>query len=134
MKWKVMSARLRGDVVVIDLAWANCEHAEDEVSALIVDMLDQGFRGFVLNPVRIRYFDSSDLGGLLRASKAVTRKGGKLSLLDSYGQVRHLLDTTLLGSPLVVFTSEDEAVRSVRSVRVHATASPERLSLPATRA
>jgi len=133
MKWTVMTARLRGQVVVIDLAWANGERAEDELSALIVELLGQGFRGFVLNLVRIRYLDSSDLGGLLRASATVTRSGGKLGLLDSHEQVGHLLGATRLASTVDVFTSEDEAVRSVR-IFAPATALPERLSPPTTRA
>ena len=53
MKWKMMTARLRGDVVVIDLAWTNGQCGEDELSALILQLLDQGFQRYMLNLVRV---------------------------------------------------------------------------------
>jgi anti-anti-sigma regulatory factor len=74
MKWTVMTARLRGEVVVIDLACANGERDEDELPALIVQLLEQGFREFVLNLAQIHCLDGSNLSVLLRASTAVTRK------------------------------------------------------------
>jgi len=134
MNWTVMTARLRGQVVVIDLAWANSEREVDELSALIVPLLEQGFRAFLLNLVRIRYLDSSDLGALLRVSATVTRKGGKLSLLDPRGRVRPLLEIARLASTFEVFTAEDEAVRSFDSLRAPGIVLTERVSPPPTRA
>ena len=134
MSWTVMTARLRGEVVVIDLACANCERDEDELPALIVQLLEQGFREFVLNLARIRYLDGSNLGGLVRASTAVTGRSGKLSLLDAHGRVRHLLEIARLASTFDVFASEDEAVPSFGNLRARATATPERVTSPTTRA
>ena len=134
MNWTVMTARLRGQVVVIDLAWANSEREADELLALIVPLLEQGFRKFLLNLVRIRYLDSSDLGALLHVSATVTRNGGKLSLLDPHGRVRPLLEIARLASTFEVFTSEDEAVRSFDSLRVPGIVLTERVSPPPTRA
>lgn len=119
MKWKVMTARLRDEVVVIDLAWANGERDEDEPSATIVQLLEQGFRTFVLNLVRVRNLAGSEIGGLLRASTAVTRKGGNLCLLDPQARVGHLL-AMRIASRFDVFASEDEAVRSLDGLRARA--------------
>ena len=116
MKWTVMTARLRGEVVVINLAWAYGERDEDELSALIVQLLEQGFRIFLLNLVRSRCLAASEIGGLVRASRAVTRKGGNLGLLDPQERVRHLL-AMRLASRFDVFTSEDEAVRRLHDLR-----------------
>jgi len=133
MNWTVLTARLRGQVVVIDLAWVNSERKADELSALIVPLLKQGFRRFLLNLVRIRYIDSSDLGALFRVSTTVTRNGGKLGLLDPHGRVRPLLEIARLASMVDVFTSEDEAVHGSDAHRARATVLPERVS-PPTRA
>lgn len=119
MKWTVMTARMRGGVVVVDLAWANGERDEDDLSALMVRLLEQGFRTFLLNLVRMRYFADSEIGGLVRASRAVTQKGGSLGLLDPQGRVRHVL-TMRLATRFDVFTSEDEAVRSLDGLRERA--------------
>ena len=121
MNWTVMTARLRGQVVVIDLAWANSEREADDLSTLIVPLLEQGFRKFLLNLVRIRYLDSSDLGALIRVSTTVTRNGGKLSLLDPPGRVTPLPEIARLAAMFDVFTSEDEAVRSSDGLRGRAT-------------
>jgi anti-sigma B factor antagonist len=112
MKWKAMTARLRGDVVVIDLAWTNCQCDADELPALILQLLEHGFRQYMLNLVRVPYLDSSGLGGLVSTYTTVTRRGGKLSLLDAHGRVSHLLEITRLASTFDVFTSEDEGVLS----------------------
>jgi anti-anti-sigma factor len=130
MNWTVMTARLRGQVVVIDLAWASREREADELSTLIVPLLEQGFRKFLLNLVRIRYLDSADLGALLRVSTIVTRNGGKLSLLDPPGRVRPLLEIARLASLFDVFTSEDEAVHSSDGLRARPTVFTKRVSPP----
>ena len=134
MKWKMMTARLRGDVVVIDLAWTNGQCGEDELSALILQLLDQGFQRYVLNLVRVPCLESPALGGLVRAHATVTRRGGKLSLVDGHGGVRHLLETTGFAWTFDVLTSQDEAVRSFGSHRARTTALQERVSSATTRA
>jgi len=130
MNWTVLTARLRGQVVVIDLAWANSECEADELSTLIVPLLEQGFRKFLLNLVRIRYLDSSDLGALLRVSTTVTRNGGTLSLLDPPGRATPLPEIARLASMLDVFTSEDEAVYSSDGLRARAPVFTQRVSPP----
>ena len=130
MNWTVLTARLRGQVVVIDLAWANSEREADELLALIVPLLEQGFRTFLLNLVRVRFPDSSDLGALLRVSTTVIRNGGTLGLLDPDGRVRPLLEIARLASMVDVFTSEDEAVLRSDGLRARATVLPARVSPP----
>lgn len=112
MQWKEMTARTRGDVLVIDLAGNMCLCGENELEAFVVHLLDQGFRQFVLNLVRLPYIDSSGLHGMLRTSNAVARQGGKLKLLHVHPRIRQLLTTTRLISTFEMFTAEDEAVNS----------------------
>ena len=133
MKWTVMTARLRGDVVVIDLAWTNGQYGEDELSALILQLLDQGFRRYVFNLVRVPCLESSALGGLVRAHTTVMRRGGKLGLVDICGRVRHLFEMTGFAWTFDVFTSQDEAVRSLASLGARASVVPEHVSSPRTR-
>ena len=133
MKWTVMTARLRGDVVVIDLAWTNGQCGEDELSALILQLLDQGFRRYVLNLVRVPCLESSALGGLVRAHTTVTRRGGKLGLVDTDGRVRHLFEMTGFAWTFDVFTSQDEAVRSFANPGARASVLPERVLSPTPR-
>ena len=133
MKWTVMTARLRGDIVVIDLAWTNGQCGEDELSALILQLLDQGFRRYVLNFVRVPCLESAALGGLVRAHTSVTRRGGKLGLVDTYGRVKPLFEATGFAWTFDVFTSQDEAVRSLASLGARASVLPERVLSPTTR-
>ena len=112
MQWKEISARIRGDVVVIDLAGNMCLCGENELRDFVVHLLDQGSRQFVLNLLRTPSIDSSGLGGMVQAYSAVARKGGKLKLLHVHPRIRQLLDTTRVASIFEMFTSEDEAVSS----------------------
>ena len=112
MQWKEMTARTIGDVVVIDLAGNMCLCGEDELRALIVHLLEQGFRQFVLNLIRVPYIDSSGLGGMVRAYTAVVRSGGKLKVVHVHERIRRLLESTRLASIFEVFTSEEAVVCS----------------------
>jgi anti-sigma B factor antagonist len=113
MRWKQITVRTRGEVVILDLAGVMCLCDDDgALERLIAQLLDQGVRCFVLNLRRVPYIDAPDLGAIVRSYTTVARRGGHLKLLHVHERLQRLFETTRLDSVLEVFASEDEAVSS----------------------
>ena len=112
MQWKEMTARARGDIIVIDLRGNMCLCGEDELPTFVSDLLEQGFLKFILNLRELPSIDSGGLSGIVRAYTAVTRRGGRLGLLHVQPRIRGLLEITKLTSFFEAFDSEDEALQT----------------------
>jgi anti-sigma B factor antagonist len=113
MRWKTMSARVHGDVVIIDVAGNMCLCGEDELPAFVLDFVERGLLKFILNLQALPYVDSAGLSGLVRAHTTVVRRGGRLVLVHVQPRVLALLETTRLLSIIETFDSEDAALRSI---------------------
>ena len=61
------------------------------------------------------YVDSAGLGEIVRTYTTVSRKGGKLKLLNLTKKIQDLLSITKLLTVFETYESEDEAVRSYQS-------------------
>jgi anti-sigma B factor antagonist len=59
--------------------------------------------------------DSAGLGEIVRTYTTVSRKGGKLKLLNLTKKIQDLLSITKLLTVFETYESEDEAVRSYQS-------------------
>ena len=62
------------------------------------------------------YVDSAGLGEIVRTYTTVSRKGGKLKLLNLTKKIQDLLSITKLLTVFETYESEDEAVRSFKVV------------------
>jgi anti-sigma B factor antagonist len=60
----------------------------------------------------VPYVDSAGLGEIVRTYTTVSRKGGKLKLLNLTKKIQDLLSITKLLTVFETYESEDEAVRS----------------------
>ena len=66
----------------------------------------------LLNFADVPFIDSSVIGELVRTLTTVSRKGGKVKLLNLPPRIRNLLSMTRLLTVFEAFDSEDEALRS----------------------
>jgi len=66
----------------------------------------------LLNLADVPFIDSSVVGELVRTLTTLSRKGGKLKLLNLPPRIRKLLSMTRLLDVFQAYDSEDEAVRS----------------------
>jgi anti-sigma B factor antagonist len=66
----------------------------------------------LLNLADVPFIDSSVVGELVRTLTTLSRKGGKLKLLNLPPRIRTLLSMTRLLDVFQAYDSEDEAVRS----------------------
>lgn len=75
-------------------------------------VLEQGERSILLNMADVTYMDSSGMGELISSYTSVTKRGGKLKLLNLPVKIRDLLQITQLITIFEVYDGESEAVSS----------------------
>lgn len=75
-------------------------------------VLEQGERSILLNMADVTYIDSSGMGELISSYTSVTKRDGKLKLLNLPAKIRDLLQITQLITIFEVYDNETEAVRS----------------------
>ncbi len=81
----------------------------------ITKLADSGKTKILLNLAEVPYVDSAGLGEIVRTYTTVSRKGGKLKLLNLTKKIEDLLSITKLLTVFETYESEDEAVRSYQS-------------------
>ena len=107
-----LASRVRGDIVVLDPPGRACLSSDDGLQSMLRTLSEQGHSKFLLDLHQVPYIDSTDLGGLARASLTIKQRGGQLKLVNVSRRVRDLLRITRLAPAFDVFESEDEAVSS----------------------
>ena len=105
--------REMNDVTVLDIhgkltLGEGDELLRDKINSLI----HQGRKKLLLNLAEVPYIDSAGLGEIVRTYTTVSRKGGKLKLLNLTKKIQDLLSITKLLTVFETYESEDEAVRS----------------------
>lgn len=100
-KNNVMIIRLWGD---LDLYHAG------KFRQTLDDIFGKSIYNVVINLEKTPYIDSSGIGVLVYARTTVTKKGGKLALVNPQETILKVLDISRLRAFFDVYTSEDEAV------------------------
>ena len=105
--------RLVGDVVILDLQGKILiGEGDDQLREAVTKLADSGKTKILLNLAEVPYVDSAGLGEVVRCYTTVSRKGGKLKLLNLTKKIQDLLAITKLLTVFETYDSEDEAVRS----------------------
>jgi stage II sporulation protein AA (anti-sigma F factor antagonist) len=110
------TTRQEKDVTIADLSGRLTAGAGDVVlRAQCQALLDRGVRSLVLNLAGIHMMDSSGLGELTAAKKAMRVAGGRLTLLNVGPEVRRVLEAANLLGAFEVYADEAAAVASFRT-------------------
>lgn len=78
----------------------------------INQLVENGTEKIVLNLAEVPYVDSAGLGEIVRCYTTVSRKNGKLKLLNLTKRIHDLLSITKLLTVFETYESEDDAVKS----------------------
>lgn len=101
------------DVTILDLHGKILIGEGDEALRDAVNKaVESGKAKLLLNLADVPYVDSAGLGEIVRCYTTVSRKGGKLKLINLTKKIQDLLSITKLLTVFEVFEAEDEAVRS----------------------
>lgn len=101
------------DVTILDLHGKMLiGDGDDALREALTKVVDGGQTRVVLNLGDVPYVDSAGLGEIVRSYTTVTRKGGKLKLLNLTKKLEDLLSITKLLTVFETYDTEDEAVKS----------------------
>ncbi len=78
----------------------------------INNLVENGTQNIVLNLADVPYVDSAGLGEIVRCYTTVSRKSGKLKLLNLTKRIQDLLSITKLLTVFDTYETEAEAVKS----------------------
>jgi anti-sigma B factor antagonist len=108
-----IQVRQIGSVVVLDVAGRLVMGEVDEMRDTICRLLEAGTRSFVLNLSRVSYMDSAGLGQTIAAYTSVTRRGGRVVLLNPSKQTNQLLQIAKLVTVFDVYADESDALNAL---------------------
>ena len=109
----VIQQRKMSEVIILDLTgrlWILDLPLRD----LMVGLLADGSRHFVLNLGSVEYIDSSGLGQLITIWSSVRNKGGHMTVLNPTKRVERLFEITRLNKVFEILQSEPEAIEIAR--------------------
>ncbi|NPV38976.1 hypothetical protein BREVNS_0348 [Brevinematales bacterium NS] len=100
----------KGNVMVIRL-WGDLDlyHA-GKFRQTLDEIFGKGIYNLVFNLEKTPYIDSSGIGVLVYARTTVTKKGGKLALVNPQETILKVLDISRLRAFFDIYSSEDEAI------------------------
>ena len=105
-----------GEVVILDLhGKILIGEGDDDLREAVTRLADGGKTRILLNLADVPYVDSAGLGEIVRTYTTVSRKGGKLKLLNLTRKIQDLLSITKLLTVFETYDSESEAVSSFKS-------------------
>jgi anti-sigma B factor antagonist len=102
-----------GDVIILDLhGKILIGEGDDALRDAVTKLVDGGKTKLLLNLADVPYVDSAGLGEIVRCYTTVSKKGGKLKLLNLTKKIQDLLSITKLLTVFETFENESEAVKS----------------------
>jgi anti-sigma B factor antagonist len=102
-----------GDVIILDLhGKILIGEGDDALREAVTKLVDGGKTKLLLNLADVPYVDSAGLGEIVRCYTTVSKKGGKLKLLNLTKKIQDLLSITKLLTVFDTFENESEAVKS----------------------
>ena len=113
----VIQQRKMSEVIILDLTgrlWILDLPLRD----LMVGLLTDGSRHFVLNLGSVEYIDSSGLGQLITIWSSVRNKGGHMTVLNPTKRVERLFEITRLNKVFEILQTEQEAIEIARKASV----------------
>jgi anti-sigma B factor antagonist len=105
--------RLVGDVVILDLhGKILIGEGDDALRDAVIKLVEAGKKKILLNLADVPYVDSAGLGEIVRCYTTVSRKGGKLKLINLTKKIQDLLSITKLLTVFETYDSEADGVKS----------------------
>ena len=109
-----ITSRISSNVVIVDINGRLCV-LDVALREQVTELLEEGYRAFVLNLAHVPYVDSFGLGQLITIQTSVRSRGGQLILLRPTDHVQALFRITKLNTAFHISSDETQAVRSART-------------------
>ncbi len=118
---KIVKLQVGAELVQNDTALSGTVELDIENQAHFVDVVnsifDEGHVYLVVEMENISYIDSSGLWALFEGHKKAAQRQGKLVLVNPTKDVRRVLDITKMSSKIQIFSSVDDALQALSTLR-----------------
>ena len=105
--------RQAGEVIILDLIGKILiGEGDDALREAVTKLVDGGKTKILLNLAEVPYVDSAGLGEIVRCYTTVSRKGGKLKLINLTKKIQDLLAITKLLTVFETYDTQEEGVKS----------------------
>ena len=102
-----------GDVIILDLhGKILIGEGDDALRDAVTRLVDSGKTRILLNLADVPYVDSAGLGEIVRCYTTVSRKGGRLKLVNLTKKIQDLLAITKLLTVFETYENEGDAIKS----------------------
>jgi len=102
-----------GDVIILDLhGKILIGEGDDALRDAVTRLVDGGKTKILLNLADVPYVDSAGLGEIVRCYTTVSRKGGRLKLVNLTRKIQDLLAITKLLTVFETYENEGDAIKS----------------------
>jgi anti-sigma B factor antagonist len=102
-----------GGVTILDLKGKILiGEGDDALRDAVTRLVDSGKTKILLNLGEVPYVDSAGLGEIVRCYTTVSRKGGRLKLINLTKKIQDLLAITKLLTVFETYDTEQEGVQS----------------------
>lgn len=85
---------------------------DDALRDAVARLVDGGKTKILLNLAEVPYVDSAGLGEIVRCYTTVSKKGGRLKLINLTKKIQDLLAITKLLTVFETYDTEEEGIRS----------------------
>ena len=109
-----ISTRYRDNMAILDITGEIIGDARFDLNTAIQEQINSDSAGLILNLEEVPMMDSVGLGMLVAAYTSLTRKEGKMVLLNVGRSIRYLLVITKLDRIFEKYDDEDEAIESLK--------------------
>ena len=106
-----ITSRIVSDVVIMDLSGRLC-FLDVSLREHVNELLEEGYREFVLNLADVPYIDSFGLGQLVTIWTSIRGNDGQLAFLRPTDHVQHLFQISKLNTIFHISGEEGQAVSS----------------------
>ena len=108
--------RRAGDITILDIEGRlTMNDGRGQLKTLVADLIDRNHVQVLLNLADLRYLDSACLGEIINSHIKLSRKDGKLKLLNMPDHLAELLKLAGLTGIFETFSSETDAVQSFQA-------------------
>lgn len=108
-----ITQRQSGGITILDLQGKIMYgDGDEELRKAVEKVLESGNLNLILNMAEVSYVDSAGLSELVRSYLAISKRSGRLVLLDLTRKVHDVLTVTKLLKIFQPFESEEAAVQS----------------------
>lgn len=100
-------------VTILDVVGEMVIYDAHELKTIVLGLMAEQKRRFMVNLEKVVYIDSSGIGALVASLSALKKEKGALAIVNVHGVVKDVFTLTRLHHLFSIFDSEEEAIQAL---------------------